>query len=1009
MNVFRQVTLLFFWAVVVKAQSGGFISGVVRDRSGVTLPGAEVRVQSQESGARQKLYCDASGAYSSSELPAGAYRVTALSDGFRSMSQADIQVTAGIITRLDFSVQLLTFRQEMSVSAVESDIDPAASGLTVSRNSPAATLPENGREVNALFAIMPGATVTPASISGGGQFTVSGQRPNANSFWVDGVTGNIGMGIPSVPGSSLAETLPGMTTIGGMQSLASKEETERVELKSADFSAEFGDRPGAQVSIETRAGTNEFHGSVFGYMRPRAIDSLDWFAHGAGIDLPSAYLDGWGGGAGGPLWRNRTFFFASFERTDVRDSALQVTPVPSLAARAQAGLAYQDLFAAFPQPLGRALNADETLGYSPLQKDARVTNQSIRLDQAFGNRAQLFARYSDVPSSASTIELGAAYSTFHWLSGTLGLNLALGSFTQEFRFNYAALAGDSRRTSADTPALDLISGALTPFDVYSSLLRVSIEGVGQAIEGVAGDNSERQFTGAYGVSSHKGRHDLKAGFTYAKLMVDETGDYGTSFPLSVVSPSISALLAGIPLGLTYSNGSFAVSTTQRSSVYAQATLRVTDRLHLLLGLRWDVTPSSAGEEPAYGPVSGYAIGYWRGVGTQPVSLSNFAGVLSPTFSYWPTRYGQVSPRIGLAYHLKFPDIILRAGGGLFYDTGLGAIIANTNPLNVWQFLPSANMPPLPAAPAFQPVSSTLYLPKVWEWRTSLEKSLRESSLLSVSYFGSAGRKLLRDEAAIDPPSGALDALEFTSQGRSQYNALEAQFRGNINPRLYTLVSYTWGHSIDTGSSDTSPLLADGPANKGSSSFDVRQVLTASLSYRMPTHWGQILGGWTLSSTALARSGFPFNVTTVDESVGLGFENADRVNLVPGQPIWIANSGAPGGRELNPAAFQAPAAGANGDLGRNVLTGPGLFQLDASLRRQFHLYRNSSVEAVVSAFNLPNHPSFSNPVSYLGSALFGQANSTTNLMLGSGSPTTGLTPLFQGGGPRTVELSLRFSF
>jgi hypothetical protein len=87
----------------------------------------------------------------------------------------------------------------------------------------------------------------------------------------------------------------------------------------------------------------------------------------------------------------------------------------------------------------------------------------------------------------------------------------------------------------------------------------------------------------------------------------------------------------------------------------------------------------------------------------------------------------------------------------------------------------------------------------------------------------------------------------------------------------------------------------------------------------------------------------------------------------------------------------------------------LFQLDASLRRQFHLYRNSSVEAVVSAFNLPNHPSFANPVSYLGSALFGQANSTTNLMLGSGSPTTGLTPLFQGGGPRTVELSLRFSF
>jgi hypothetical protein len=114
---------------------------------------------------------------------------------------------------------------------------------------------------------------------------------------------------------------------------------------------------------------------------------------------------------------------------------------------------------------------------------------------------------------------------------------------------------------------------------------------------------------------------------------------------------------------------------------------------------------------------------------------------------------------------------------------------------------------------------------------------------------------------------------------------------------------------------------------------------------------------------------------VDETIGLGFENTDRVNLVPGQQIWINDGAAPGGRELNPAAFQAPAAGSNGTLGRNVLTGPGLLQLDASLRRQ-RLYRGSSVEAIASAFNLPNHPAFSNPVGYLGSALFGQSNSMT---------------------------------
>jgi len=124
---------------------------------------------------------------------------------------------------------------------------------------------------------------------------VGGQRPNANSFRVDGVSGNLGIGIISVPGAFPGATLPGMTTIGGMQSLASKEETERVELRSADFAAEYGDRPGAQIDIVTRSGTNDFHGSVFGYDRPHSLDSTDWFARGAAADLPTASVNGWGG------------------------------------------------------------------------------------------------------------------------------------------------------------------------------------------------------------------------------------------------------------------------------------------------------------------------------------------------------------------------------------------------------------------------------------------------------------------------------------------------------------------------------------------------------------------------------------------------------------------------------------------------------------------------------------------------------------------------------------------
>jgi hypothetical protein len=369
------------------------------------------------------------------------------------------------------------------------------------------------------------------------------------------------------------------------------------------------------------------------------------------------------------------------------------------------------------------------------------------------------------------------------------------------------------------------------------------------------------------------------------------------------------------------------------------------------------------------------------------------------------QYRQLAPRLGIAYQISRLNMVLRAGGGLFYDTQMGSIIANENPFSVWQYLPQSPNPVVNTSDVSGSAQATLYLPRVWEWRTSLEKSVHENSLLSLSYFGSAGRKLLRNEATEDQQTGLLQSLAFTSLGSSDYQALLAQFRGNFTPHFYSLVSYTWSHSIDNGSSDTAPLLvATGNSNaydRGSSSFDVRHVLSASLGYTFR--------GWNLSSTLFARAGFPFDVTTVDRSLGLGFDNSGRANLVSGEPLWIANAAVPGGRELNPAAFQAPASGQNGSLGRNVLTGPGVFQIDASLRRQFRVFKNVAAETSLSAYNLLNHPAFANPVNYLGSALFGQSTSSANLMLGSGSPTTGLTPLYQAGGPRTVELSLRFTF
>ena len=343
----RLLIVLLLQLCLLKADQGGYITGIVRDHSGAIITNAEVRVQNERTGARQTLRQDPSGSYASSELTTGNYKITVRCSGFRTTVRSGIEVTASKTSRADFTLELLPLEQEVTVTASQSHEDPMVSGVTVSRDTPAASLPANGRDIHALFSLMPGATITPASLTSGGQFTVGGQRPNANSFRVDGVSGNVGIGIISVPGSFPGGSLPGMTTIGGTETLASKEETERVELRSADFAAEYGDRPGAQIDIETRSGTNDFHASSFGYIRPQALDSADWFARGAASNLPSASVNGWGGSVGGPLWRNHTWFFASFERIDLHDSALQLIPVANDEIRSRVG-PYQAIFDAFP-------------------------------------------------------------------------------------------------------------------------------------------------------------------------------------------------------------------------------------------------------------------------------------------------------------------------------------------------------------------------------------------------------------------------------------------------------------------------------------------------------------------------------------------------------------------------------------------------------------------------------------------------------------------------------------
>ncbi|SPE41629.1 TonB-dependent receptor, plug (fragment) [Candidatus Sulfopaludibacter sp. SbA3] len=250
---------------------------------------------------------------------------------------------------------------------------------------------------------------------------------------------------------------------------------------------------------------------------------------------------------------------------------------------------------------------------------------------------------------------------------------------------------------------------------------------------------------------------------------------------------------------------------------------------------------------------------------------------------------------------------------------------------------------------------------------------------------------------------------------SNYQALQTRYSGSLLRNLYGSISYTWAHSLDDGSQDSSVFLIH-PGYRvseswGSSSFDVRQALTAAIQYRIPQSaripaW---LGGWNVSGTLRARTGFPIDVLTNDQPLGQGFDNVGRPDRILGVPVWLADSSVPGHRRLNPAAFRVADSGLTGTLGRNSIAGNGLVQLDASLRREIRLPLGISAEIGLNVFNVFNHPAFADPVAFLSSPWFGQSTSMQNLMLGSGSPNTGLPPLFQTGGARSAEFTFRISF
>jgi len=1016
------------------------ISGLIADPSGLAVPGAKVTVENPETGATRVVSSNAQGEYSVPALLPGRHNISVEANGFQTLHQNGVVLEVDQRARLDFALTIGSTAESMTVEGNAPPLNTSdASVSTVIGNRFVENLPLNGRSFSSLIDLTPGVVLVPSNNFDQGQFSVNGQRPDANYFLVDGVSANLGSaaGGGSLLRQSGAGQLPATSAFGGTSNLVSLDALEEFRIQTSTFAPEYGRTPGAQISVVTKFGTNTFHGTAFEYFRNDKLDANDWFANANALARPALRQNDFGGVLGGPINRNKLFFFGSYEALRVRQPHVGQTYVPTLASRQNAPAALQPLLNAFPLPNGPNLG-NGTAAFSASYSDPSTLNSSgIRSDYLLSPRVTIFGRYSDAPSSLDQRAGGAFQSNY---SNVVALKyrtqtLTLGStqtiaprLINEFRFNYSRSRGKSFYTldnfGGAVPAPD---SALYPYPSIASPQQSSFEFLGDLnpyglrfLTGATGDNLQRQINVTDELSRNIGTHQLKFGLDYRRLNAEPEQ---VPYQIQYVYSSLASVLTNTAIE------AFIISRTPDTqlvisnwSLFGQDTWKATRTLTITYGLRWEynAAPSSPN-------------------GTLPFTVTGMDNLSTVTLAppgtpLWHPQKDDFAPRLGLAWQ-PFPNLVLRTGAGIFFDLGYSDVAngATAFPyvqqkliLNVSFPLSAADAAPAPFTTAppisyLAAVDPNHVLPRTYEWNAAVERTLGKADVITVTYLGSAARKLMRLDRYRAPnanfAAGELDVIRNGAD--SNYQALQAQFRHRLANGLQTLFSYTWAHAIDNVSSDGNFVnVPTGAASseRGSSDYDIRHTFSGAISYNIPAPspgiWKSILGNWSTDSIVYARTAPPVNVVTGLNPFGgylSGASSVQRPNLVSGAPLWIADRNVAGGKRINKAAFATPNGPVQGNLGRNALRGFGATQVDLTLRRQFKLRERLSLQARADFFNIFNHPNFGPPTNYLTSPLFGQSTQMLGASLGSGGQNGGLNPLYQIGGPRSAQLALKLIF
>jgi hypothetical protein len=1108
---FKLLFVLFvcLFASTAHAQTfRGSIQGTVTDTAGAVIPGAHVKVFSPGTGLSRTVTTNDQGAYVASELPLGSYSITIDMQGFRTTTLNGIPVSVGSPARADAKLSAGSVEENVQVTADVPLVETSDnnSGGTIDAEM-ASELPINGGDYTKLLELVPGASSDPVgsteSAGSYGLFSLNGNRGRSNNYLLDGTDMNDGY--RNLPSVNQAGVWGCPSTILPVDALAEIPVTGNPE-------AEFGRSSGATVNIVTKSGTNNFHGSAFEFFRNDSLSARNYFNTTA-QPKNSFTNHQFGGAVGGPIVRDKTFFYAAYEGQRENGGLPQLGTVPTLAdintytASNSINSVIQSLLNSKPWGTLPATNGNVTFT-TPFTNNS--DNVIIKADQ----HAHLFSpgdlatgRYF-YSHGMQSFPLGMLYTGssapgYNTITPT-HVNIVSLSYTSVPRSNliFEIRGGYNRFLQQFLPqdntlnpdtafGLNTLPTGYTTRDLGLPTIDV---GAYSPIGSTASDSRGRVDTNyqLFGnVSLTQGRHAFKAGYEWRRTFINSFINSGHRGKLTfsdqydangnLTSTALDQFLSGsIDGGGSADGDGTRYSYQNGGGAYLLDAWRMNPKVTVNYGLRWD-----------YYGVIGAKNNAFSIFNVKTGSLETIGAASAPS-SLYPKDWKAFAPRFSVVDDLLGNGkLVVRTGAGVYYDgpsqdffvgnqaynTNAGEAGPAFNGVGFASPVVSNITPGTAIFGGYSPssvftVDQKLTTPRYASYTLNLESQITKTVALQVGYVGSQGRHLFRfrDLNQFNNVAGSVDECgngqtitygqqcfptystgsftdiplyyvnQIETSALSNYNSAQATLKVQNLHNLTSTFNYTWAHSIDTASDglDFVPNAAmpdnsfNPHAERASSNFDVRQRFQWYWTYNLPkfktANW--ISNGWAMDGMFNYATGQPYTVSYLFE----GDYNGSGEYF--GRPDIISDphKGAQGVNLLNMAAFAAPCTidgsgdcinGHPGSEGRNAFNAPNYANFDFSMTKTSHLNEWLGMELRIDMFNIFNHPNFSNPLlPGFGIDVFGNSHVSGNrLVAGSDPSTTGAqflsttatpdvgsgNPYLGGGGPRSAQLAVHFTF